>query len=305
QALSAIPFCAGDLILTTRNDYASNQIQFLALEKRLGIRVSHAPECASGGVDVCAMQDLILREQPRLVAVTHVPTNSGLVQDVAAIGRVCRETESLYLVDACQSVGQMPLNVEEIGCDFLTASSRKFLRGPRGSGFLYVADRVLEQGLEPLFIDMRGADWVDSQTYQAMGDAKRFENWEFAWALVLGTGAAAEYALEIGLEKIQARVWALASQLREGMRAIPRVRVLDRGETLCGIVSLVADGISPPELVAALAAQRITASAQIRKYAVLDYDSKGVSESLRMAPHYITTEEEVDRAVEAVRKIVA
>ena len=219
QALSSIPFERGDVILTTRNDYISNQIQFLSLERRLGVEVVRAPDAPEGGVDVAAMADLIRRQRPRLVCVTHVPTNSGLVQDVAAVGAACREQDVLYLVDACQSIGQMPIDVDRLGCDFLSATSRKFLRGPRGAGFLYVSDRVLDGGLEPLFIDMRGADWIAEDRYRPAADARRFENWEFAWALVLATGEAARYATAIGLEEIRDRARALADRLRARARA--------------------------------------------------------------------------------------
>ena len=199
QALSSIPFKQDDVILTTNNDYISNQIQFLALQSRYGVRIERAPDTQEGGVDVQLMGEMIRTHKPRIVCVTHIPTNSGLIQDVASIGKVCAEEEVPYLVDACQSVGQLPLDVTEIQCDFLSASARKFLRGPRGSGFLYVSDRVLELGYEPLFIDMRGAEWVEADTYRPVQDARRFENWEYAWPLVLGTGAAARYALNLGL----------------------------------------------------------------------------------------------------------
>ena len=304
QALSAIPFQPGDLILTTRNDYASNQIQFLSLQKRFGIRILHAPEDELGGVDVKVMQEMIADECPRLVSVTHIPTNSGLVQDVAAIGEACRENGVLYLVDACQSVGQMPIDVKEIGCDFLSASSRKFLRGPRGSGFLFVSDRVLDTGYEPLFIDMRGADWSEPSEYKPASDATRFENWEFAWALVLGTGAAADYALSIGLDAIEQRVFGLAARLREQLGMIRGVRVLDHGERLSGIVSLAIEGLSAKQVVTEMAKHQVTVSAQIRPYALLDYDAKGVDQSVRMAPHYITTEAEVDQAVQALHSVI-
>ena len=263
QALSSIPFERDDVILTTRNDYVSNQIQFLSLQARMGVQVLRAPDRIEGGVDVRAMADLIRRHRPKLVCVTHVPTNSGLVQDVGAVGSVCREEEVLYMVDACQSIGQMPVDVHQLQCDFLSASSRKYLRGPRGSGFLYVSDRVLERGLEPLFIDMRGAEWIAEDRYRPVRDAKRFENWEFAWALVLGTGEAARYATAVGLEKIRDRVRALAGRLREALSAIDKVRVLDHGRELCGIVSAWIDGWDPRELVAALRDRRINTSAQI------------------------------------------
>jgi len=238
------------------------------------------------------------------VCVTHVPTNSGLVQDVRAIGALCRDAGVLYLVDACQSVGQMPVDVRELGCDFLSATARKFLRGPRGAGFLYVSDRVLEGGLEPLFLDMRGADWVAEDRYRPAADAKRFESWEFAWALVLATGEAARYAAVVGLPEIRDRVRALAGRLRESFAAIPGVRVLDRGPELCGIVSVGLDGRDPRELMLALRERRINTSAQIRIYAVMDYDQKGVAASLRLSPHYYNTEEEIDRAVSVIRELL-
>jgi selenocysteine lyase/cysteine desulfurase len=304
QALSSIPFERDDVILTTRNDYVSNQIQFLSLQSRMGVQVLRAPDRIDGGVDVQAMADLIRRHHPRLVCVTHVPTNSGLVQEVGAVGSFCRDEDVLYMVDACQSIGQMPIDVGELGCDFLSATSRKFLRGPRGAGFLYVSDRVLERGLEPLFLDMRGAEWIAENRYRAVRDAKRFETFEFAWALVLATAEAARYATAIGLEPIRDRVRALAGRLRDALGAIDGVRVLDRGPELCGIVSVWIDGWNPRELQAALRDRRINTNAQIRAYAVIDYDEKGVAASLRLSPHYYNTEEEIDQAVSAIRELM-
>ena len=302
QAVSSIPFRPGDVILTTSNDYVSNQIQFLSLQARLGVRVLRAPEGPDGGVDVEAAAELIRRHRPRLVSVTQVPTNSGLVQDVAAIGAVCQAEGVLYLVDACQSVGQMPVDVGAIGCDFLSASARKFLRGPRGAGFLYVSNRVLDGGFEPLFLDMRGAEWTAENSYVPAADAKRFENWEFAWALVLGTGEAARYASAIGLPEIRDRVRALAGLLREHLAPIPRVRLLDRGAERCAIVSIALEQRDPRELVDALRRRSVSSSAQIRAYAVIDYDRKGVAASLRLSPHYFNTEAEVAQAAAALRE---
>lgn len=304
QALSAIPFARGDVILTTRSDYVSNQIQYLSLAHRFGVEVVRAPDAAEGGVDPGAMEELIHRRRPRLVAVTHVPTNSGLVQDVAAIGEMCRARDVLYLVDACQSVGQMPVYPEGIGADFLSGTARKFLRGPRGSGFLWVSDRVLEAGLEPLFPDLRGADWIDADLYQPAPGARRFETWEFSWALVLATGEAARYAEGVGVEFIRERAGSLAARLRERLGEIDGVRVLDRGRKLCAIVTVSVAGWKPEALVLELREEGINTSSQTRMDAVLDYDSKGVEGALRISPHYFNTEEEVDAAVEAIARRV-
>lgn len=305
QALSAVRFARGDVVLTTRADYVSNQIQYLALAERFGIEVVRAPDAPEGGVDLTAMEATIHRRRPRLVAVTHVPTNSGLVQDVAAIGRMCRQRDILYLVDACQSIGQMPVHPAEIGCDFLSATSRKFLRGPRGSGFLWVSDRVLDAGLEPLFPDLRGADWIAESLYQPVPDARRFETWEFAWALVLGTGAAARYALEVGLDATRDRVRGLASSLREGLAGLPDARVLDRAPELAAIVTVAVEGWSSPELVRALRARGINTTGQSRTDAVLDYDAKGVDGALRISPHYFNTEDELTTLQAALEEITA
>jgi selenocysteine lyase/cysteine desulfurase len=235
---------------------------------------------------------------------SHIPTNSGLVQDVAAVGTVCRERETLFLVDACQSVGQMPLDAEALGADFLSATARKFLRGPRGAGFLWVSDRVLDRGLEPLFPDLRGADWVDTDRYQPAPSAVRFESWEFAWALILGMGEAARYALELGMEAVRGRSWHLASDLRRRLEAIPGVRVLDRGPELCAIVTAAVEGWEPPDLVEALREQSINTSSVTRESAVIDFDDKGVTGALRISPHYYNTESELDAVVQSLADLV-
>lgn len=301
-ALSSVPFRPGDVLLTTRNDYVSNQIQYLSLERRMGVEVVRAPDLPEGGVDVQALSELVHRRRPRLVAVTHVPTSSGLVQDVAAIGRVCRERNVLYLVDACQSVGQMPVQVDALGCDFLSATGRKFLRGPRGVGFLYVSDRALDAGLEPLFPDLRGADWVADDVYQPAPDARRFESWEFAYALVLGLGAAARYALDVGLEVARDRARELAARVRHGLAELPGVTVLDRGAELCAIVSAVVPGWEPGALVAELRREGIHTSSLLRESALLEFDGRGVEGALRISPHYYNTADEVDALVEAVQR---
>jgi len=303
QALSSIPFERGDVLVTTRCDYASNQIQYLSLADRLGVEVVRAPDVPEGGVDLEAMEEIIHRRRPRVVAVTHVPTNSGLVQDVAAVGHMCRARNILYLVDACQSVGQMPVYPEAIGCDFLSATARKFLRGPRGAGCLWVSDRALEAGLQPLFPDLRGADWIDGDLFQPAPDARRFETWEFAWALVLGAGAAARYASKVGLPDIEERVRKLTDDLRQRLAALDGVTVLDQGARLAGIVTMSMEGRAPRDLVSSLRERGINTSSQTRLDAVLDYDAKGVEGALRLSPHYFNTSDEIELTVEALREI--
>ena len=296
-ALSAVRFSSGDVLATTISDYVSNQIQYIALAERFGVEVVRAPDAPEGGVDLTAMEALIHRRRPKLVAVTHIPTSSGLVQDVEAIGTMCRAREILYLVDGCQSVGQMPVDVEAIGCDFFSGTARKYLRGPRGAGFLYVSDQALEAGLEPLFPDLRGADWIAADLYQPAPDAKRFETWEFSWGLVRATGVAARYAMDLGLEPIRERAWGLAARARELLSEMRGVHVLDRGAVLGATVSASVDGWAPEDLVRELRLRGVNTSGQSRSDAVIDYDTKGVEGALRVSPHYFNTEDELEALV--------
>jgi selenocysteine lyase/cysteine desulfurase len=304
QALGAFDFAPGDVIITSRADYASNQIMYLSLARRRGVRVVRAPELAQGGVDPDGVRTLLRRARPKLVALTWVPTNSGLVQDVAAVGQACREAEVPYLVDACQAVGQIPIDVTLIGCDYLAATSRKFLRGPRGVGFLYVSDRALGAGAHPLLVDMRGAAWADPDRFELRAGARRFELWEISSALVLGAGAAARYALGVGIETVRDRTRALAEYARARLAELPGVRVLDRGAELCAIVTAAPAGRSAEDVKLALRARGINISAAEREDAVIDMDEKRASSVIRLSPHYYNTASEIDAAVDGLREVL-
>jgi selenocysteine lyase/cysteine desulfurase len=305
KALSAFPFAPGDVILTTRNDFTSNQIAFLALQRRAGVEVVHAPDAPGGGVDVDAMVALMRSRRPRLVSVTHIPTQSGLVQPVAEIGRHCRALDLVYLVDACQSVGQLPVDVEALGCDLLTATCRKFLRGPRGSGFLYVSDRLLRTGFEPLFIDMHGATWVAPDRYAPVDTAARFEEWEFPYAILLGCAAAARYALRVGLDRIAERATGLGQRLRDRLEGAPGVRVLEPAPARSATVTAAIAGWEPRAFKLALDARRINSSLSFRDFAQFDFGDKGIEWCSRLSPHYYNTEAEVDMAAAAVAELAA
>ena len=225
MAFYSIPFQPGDRILTSRSEYASNVISFLQVAQQRGASVEVIPSDESGQVDVAALERM-LDARVRLIAVSHVPTNGGLVQPAEAIGRVARQAGVLYLLDACQSVGQLPVDVGAIGCDLLSATSRKYLRGPRGVGFLYARRGMVEQ-LEPPFLDLHAARWVAPDRYEIRPDARRFENWETNYAAKLGLGAAIEYALGVGIAAGWQRLRALAEHLRAQLMEIPGVQVHD------------------------------------------------------------------------------
>jgi selenocysteine lyase/cysteine desulfurase len=237
--------------------------------------------------------------------VSWIPTNSGLVQDVEAVGAVCEGADVPYVVDACQAVGQIEIDVGRLKCDYLSATARKFMRGPRGIGFMYASDRALARGDHPLFVDMRGARWTSAGGYEIAPTARRYEDWEFPYALVLGQGVAARYALEVGIETAQARAWALAARLRDALGALPRVRVLDRGVTRCAIVTITVEGRQADPIVRALKERRINTVSSLREFGIYDFEAKGVETAVRLSPHYYNTEAEVDEAVAALGEILA
>ena len=218
----AIPFQPGDRILTAMAEYSSNVISYYQVAAKTGAVVEVVPNDDSGQISVDALRDMI-DDRVKLIAISHIPTNGGLVQPVEAVGKVAKDAGVLYLLDACQSVGQLPVDVHAIGCDMLSATSRKFLRGPRGVGFLYVRSDLIEQ-LEPPFLDNHAATWVDTDRYEIRSDARRFENWESNIAGKIGMGVAAEYALEIGVEAGWHRIQQLAAGLRQRINANSRSR---------------------------------------------------------------------------------
>lgn len=304
QALETFDFGSGDLILTSRADYASNQIMYLALARRRGVEIVRAPDAPEGGIDPAAVRSLVARRRPSLVALTWVPTNSGLVQPVEAIGEICREADVPYLVDGCQAAGQIPIDVKRIHCDFLAGTARKFLRGPRGVGFLYVADRVLQAGGYPLYIDMHGATWTEADAFAVRPDARRYESWETSSCLVLGMGAGVRYALEVGIETARDRSRALAAYARERLGQLLGVRVLDRGPELCAIATIALENRPAPDVKLALRARGINTSSPEREDAVIDMDEKRATSALRISPHYYNTGEEIDRMVDELDRVL-
>ncbi len=300
-AFYAIPFKPGDRILTAKAEYASNYIAYLQLARKVGVTVEAIPDDEHGQLSLSALRQM-LDERVKLIAITHVPTSGGLVNPAAEIGKVAREHGILYLLDACQSVGQMPIDVERIGCDLLSATGRKYLRGPRGTGFLYVRNTVLEQ-LEPPFLDLHSAEWVAPDRYTMRADARRFESWESNLAARIGLGVAIDYALSWGLDTIWRRVRDLSYTLRTRLSPLPGVIVHDRGVTQCGIVTFTVEGREPAEIQRVLAEQQINVTVSERQGTLLDMSERGLTSMVRASVHYYNSEDEIERFVQAIEAL--
>jgi cysteine desulfurase/selenocysteine lyase len=297
----AVDWRPGDRILTGRAEYASNVIAMLQVARRHEVEVVVVDDDGHGQVDVAALE-AALDDRVRMIAITHVPTSGGLVNPAEAIGALARDSGVLFLLDACQSAGQLALDVDELRCDALTATGRKFLRGPRGTGLLYVRDRWIEQ-LEPPLLDLHAATWTSPTTYVIRDDARRFENWECNVAAKLGLGAAIEYALGWGVEAIAERVSGLAGRLRAQLGEVRGVDVHDRGERQCGIVTFTVDGAPAADVEAHLRRAGVNTSVSRRESAQLDLPARGLSEVVRASPHYYNTEEEIDRFAVHIRSV--
>ena len=295
QAFYALAFKPGDRILTCQAEYAANYVAFLQAVKRHGVEIVVIPNDESGALDVNALENLV-DERTALIAITWIATNGGLVNPAAAVGKIANKAGVPYLLDACQAVGQMPVDVGQLGCDFLSATGRKFLRGPRGTGFLYVREKLIEN-LEPVVIDHFAAPWISTNTYELRKDARRFENWENAYALRAGLGVAVGYASALGLENIQARSWRLADRLRQQLAQIEGVELCDIGTEQCAIISFSFAGHDPHEVVRLLRAQNICIGTSSRDSTRLDSQARNLPTLLRAAPHYYNSEDELDELV--------
>jgi cysteine desulfurase / selenocysteine lyase len=298
MAFYSFRFQPGDRILTGRAEYVSNVIAELQVARRQGATLEVVDDDGHGQIDVADLERRI-DDRVRLIALTHVPTNGGLVNPAAEVGRVARAAGVPFLLDATQSAGQLALDVAALGCDVLCLTGRKYLRGPRGTGVLYVR-RELADDLEPPFLEVRSATWTAPDRYEVASGARRFETWERNVAGLLGLGAAIDHALEWGLDAIEARVTALGEGLRERLRAVDGVAVHDKGLRRCGIVTFTVDGMDASEVQGGLAAQRVNTFVSPLTSAQLDLPSRGLGDLVRASVHYVNTEEELDRATEAV-----
>jgi cysteine desulfurase/selenocysteine lyase len=299
RAFLSVPLAAGDRILICQAEYASNAIAIMQRARRVGAVIEVIPDDHTGVLDVAALAAM-LDERTRLVAITHAPSQNGLVNPVEAVGQAMRAsgTEAWYLLDSCQAVGQLPIDAIAIGCDFLTATGRKFLRGPRGTGFLYASDRALT--LEPALLDLHSATWVQEWDYALAAGAARYESWERPAAAMLGLGAAADYALAIGIDRIAMRIGVLATGLRDRLADLPGVTVRDRGQVRTGIVTFTVDKLPAAAVVIAIRNAGINVSLSTPDYSLRDFRAQRVEGLVRASPHVYNDENDLDRMIAVV-----
>lgn len=290
---NAIPFAAGDIVLTGQSEYASNFLALLHMAKRQGVKIKVIPNDHAGIIDLERLEAAI-SPRVKLIALTHTPSQSGVIHPAARVGALARAHNILYLLDACQSAGQIDLNVDELGCDMLTGTGRKYLRGPRGTGFLYLRRSSMAK-LVPIWADLHSANWTSADTYEFRDDARRFENWECHVAGKIGLGVAVDYALKIGMPAIESRVGQLGVTLRETLGDIAGVQVHEHGSQLSGIVTFSKKGIAAANLQEGLRAKGVNTSVARLASNQLDLAKRGLGDINRASVHYYNTHEEIER----------
>lgn len=301
RAFSAVPLEAGDRVLVTRSEYQANAFGWMQAADR-GVSVEVVPNDADGVVDLDAFEALI-DERVRLVSFTMISLGNGAVQPAAEAAARLRAagSDAIFLLDACQAAGQLPLNVDELGCDFLLYTGRKFMRGPRGTGALYARAEVLDRLAPAVFIDGRSAVWGNDGGYELLPGSQRFEFGEFSYAAKVALGVATDYMLDIGIDPIAERVDSLATHLRTQLTSIDGVQVHDEGRDRSGIVTFTVDGVAPLDMVAVLRANGVHTSAPARQAAQLDLGARGLEQIVRAGVHYFNTNEELDQLCDIVQ----
>lgn len=301
QLLLSVPFEAGDRIVTGQSEYASNYMSLLHLARLKGVKIDVIPNNSEGLICLDTLEHT-LGDDVRLIALTHVASQSGVIQPAAEVGKLAQKKRILFLLDACQSAGQLHLDVNELGCDMLTGSGRKYLRGPRGTGFMYVRHSILDF-LQPQSIDLQAADWLSRDHYVLRDDARRFEVWEHFVAGKIGLGVAADYALQTGLPAIEASISALATTLRESLQRIPGLSVHEQGTRLSGIVTFSSAQHSATKIQAHLRHHRINTSVIRRQNTLLDFPERSLGDINRASLHYYNTEEEIATFCDVLNKL--
>ena len=299
MVVHGFPFQPGDRVLTARAEYASNAIALLQLARRHRIEVVLIDDDDHGQIDLDHLESE-LRGGVALVSLTHVPTNGGLVNPAAEVGARCRAHGAFFMLDACQSAGQLPLDVTELGCDALSATGRKYLRGPRGTGLLYVRDEWIGR-IEPPLLDLHSAEWTGPDTYEVRGDARRFETWECSHAARLGLGAAVDHAIDVGLADGWERLRDLGEQLRRQLDELDRVTVHDKGVVRGGIVTFTVDGVPAADVRSALSRAAVNTSTTTPSHTL--QDGRGLPATVRASAHYYNTEAELDRLLDVVGEL--
>lgn len=303
NAISSIPFKPNDVILTSAMDYGSNMMLYKYLEMRYKVKLVLCKTDLNGQIDLEDFTAYVVDNRPKLVAITHIPTNAGSIQDLSLISQLCLHHDIRLAIDACQSVGQINVDVQAIKCDILTVTGRKFLRAPRGTGLLYVSDKMTQEDYHPIMLDGVGAVWSDIQTFDLAKTAKRYEPFEHSLASFAGMANALSELNAIGIDRIEFYNKELAAYTRSQLSSLPEVVCYDLGDNLSSIISVRSPKWELALVQKLLKSHQIRAGITYRNMAYIDMSTKQLDWALRLSPHYFNSKKEVDLLVEYINSL--
>lgn len=295
------PWRAGDRILVGRQEWGGN-LACMSRAVSAGARLEVIPCDETGAVSVPALKQMI-DSTVKLIALTWLPANGGLINPAEAIGAVARQHGIAYFIDAGQALGQLPCDVQALNCDVLKGAGRKFLRGPRGTALMYVKPGFLER-LVPGHLDVLSAPW-DGEGFSLRDDARRFETSEVSVALLAGLANALEEFNRLGATRIRQRIDGLCRYLRERLGAISGLTLHNLGPTdqQSGLIAFTLKGWDSVDLKQQLAQRGINIGANGVAYTPLDMQARGLDSIARIAVSYFNTEEEMEVLLNALNEL--
>lgn len=294
QALYSIEWKKGEIVLTSNLEYVSNLLSLYRLKERFGLQIVFVDSADDGLIDMNSLEDALKEYTPRALMLTHIPTNTGVIQDAVKAGELCEKYECIYILDACQSVGHINVDVHEINCDFLSVTGRKYLRGPRGSGFLYVSDKWVHSKHAPLCIDLAGANWTGELSYEFHQNARRWEMWEKNYSILLGLTQSIKEINDLGIGQIEAYNSQLQKYYRKVLTSINGLNIKDESENNCSIITWRYKDLSRQETKTKLDQCGVVYSMAMKESALIDMKKKGIDWSVRFSPHYFNSMEEIE-----------
>ena len=284
---------AASTVLIDRLIYHSHYAALVATQPLAGFEIRLMPSLGDGTIDLDAV---VLGDDVSAICATMIGTHCGNINPIAELGALARAADVPVFLDACQAIGQIQLDVVELGCHVLTATGRKFLRGPRGTGMLWVDSAVTDR-FQPPGIDGTSAGWSAAAGIDVHPGIARFEEYEFGFAAMVGLASAASQARQLGMASIEAQVRQLADDLRDGLEALPGVSGTDVAKSRSAIVTFQVDGVAAGDVVAAASRDGIVINESTAVWAALDMGAKGLSQVVRASPHYFNTHDELDRLI--------
>jgi cysteine desulfurase / selenocysteine lyase len=294
---------AGATVYVDRLSYHSHYSALFQLQQLASFEIKVLPANPDGTIDLTQLAE-VDATNIALVSATMIGTHCGNVADIEPIGAWCKSLGVPLFLDGCQALGHFPLDVRALGCSVFTGTGRKWLRAPRGTGMLWVADELIER-FSPPGTDATNTVWNTDGSMRITARMNRFEEFETPVASYVGLASAASQALELGIDSTGQRVRMLADQFRSNLTSIPRVTVHDTAPDRCGIVTFTIDGITPGEVVAAAAANDASISTSSATWATLDMTAKALDQVVRVSPHYYNTDAELGRVLDAVQTLTS